>query len=64
MMLRKQAPNDRKYEFWVIFMCLRIERSGYDEKTRKLFGTMAYKMISKAASLTPMELKKEVGPLR
>ena len=54
-MLRKSFPKERHYEFWVIFMCYRIHKDAKnDGQTRNIFGTMAYKMLEKAASQTPV----------
>ena len=54
-MLRKSFPKEREYEFWVIFMCHRIYKDqGNDEQTRRIFATMALKMLEKAVSQTPV----------
>ena len=54
MGLRKSFPKDRNYEFWNIMMCHLIhqDHDGVDEKTRLLFATLAYRMITKAAEAT------------
>ncbi|KKY29016.1 putative cytoskeleton organization protein [Phaeomoniella chlamydospora] len=65
MILRKQFPNERMYEFWVIFMCYQIQKDeSIESRTRTLFGTMAYKMLAKAASETPIatDQKADIGP--
>ena len=51
MGLRKSFPKERNYEFWNIMMCHLIQQDtdAVDEKTRTLFATLAYRMISKAA---------------
>jgi N-terminal acetyltransferase B complex non-catalytic subunit len=50
MGLRKSFPKDRNYEFWNIMMCSLIQRDGTQaDKDRNLFGTLAFRMISKAA---------------
>ncbi|EXJ79045.1 hypothetical protein A1O3_08546 [Capronia epimyces CBS 606.96] len=50
MGLRKSFPKERNYEFWNIMMCHLIHmQNDLPEKERTLFGTLAYRMISKAA---------------
>ncbi|KEF53835.1 uncharacterized protein A1O9_10237 [Exophiala aquamarina CBS 119918] len=50
MGLRKSFPKDRNYEFWNIMMCALIQRDRTQAaKDRNLFGTLAYRMIFKAA---------------
>lgn len=49
MALRKASPKERKYDFWNILMCYLIhEDESFLEKDRKLFGTLANRMIVKA----------------
>lgn len=48
--------KDRKYYFWAVFMCYLISISpSSGEVDRKLFGTLAYRMISKAADSVPSD---------
>jgi N-terminal acetyltransferase B complex non-catalytic subunit len=50
MGLRNTFPQEREYEFWNTQMCFLINRQDdLPEKDRMLFGTLAYRMISKAA---------------
>ncbi len=61
MGLRKSFPKDRNYEFWNIMMCHLIhEQHDLPEKDRMLFGTLAYRMITKAAEIIPTD---QVRPL-
>lgn len=61
MALRKAFPKERKYDFWNILMCYLIHQDErIAEKDRKLFGTLANRMIVKAAQPTPPE---KVGQL-
>ncbi|KAJ5647149.1 hypothetical protein N7490_003521 [Penicillium lividum] len=56
MSLQKNFPRERKYYFWAIFcshMLAINEKSS--EMDRKLFGTLAYRMISKAAADVPTD---------
>lgn len=50
MSLQKNFPRERKYYFWAIFTSFMLAD---DEKSseidRKIFGTLAYRMILKAA---------------
>ncbi|KAJ5812172.1 N-acetyltransferase B complex non catalytic subunit-domain-containing protein [Penicillium riverlandense] len=56
MSLQKNFPRERKYYFWAIFLChLVANDSASSDADRKLFGTLAYRMISKAAADTPVE---------
>ncbi len=56
MALRKSSPKDRNYEFWTIFMCcLMYEDRSISEKERNMFGTLAYRMLSKAADAVPQD---------
>ncbi|KAJ4505984.1 hypothetical protein HRR83_008499 [Exophiala dermatitidis] len=60
MGLRKSFPRDRNYEFWNILMCFLIHmQRDLPEKDRMLFGTLAYRMISKAAETIPTDQQKE-----
>lgn len=59
MALRKSFPKDRNYDFWNILMCYLINTDiSRTEKERTLFGTLAYRMISKAAEGVPTEKVK------
>ncbi|KAF7717372.1 Cytoskeleton organization protein Dec1 [Penicillium ucsense] len=63
MSLQKNFPRDRKYYFWAIFLSHLIatdERSS--ETDRKLFGTLAYRMISKAAADVPQKAQESSPP--
>jgi N-terminal acetyltransferase B complex non-catalytic subunit len=54
MSLQKNFPKDRKYYFWAIFLSHLIAiDDASSEIDRKLFGTLAYRMISKAADDVP-----------
>ena len=54
MSLQKNFPRDRKYYFWAIFLSHLIATDARSSETdRKLFGTLAYRMISKAAADVP-----------
>ena len=54
MGMRNSFPNERHYEFWNILMCFLIHKQDdLSDKDRMLFGTLAYRMISKAAEAIP-----------
>ncbi|KAJ5673827.1 hypothetical protein N7462_009266 [Penicillium macrosclerotiorum] len=56
MSLQKNFPKDRKYYFWAIFLSHMIAIDDTSsEIDRKLFGTLAYRMVSKAAADVPIE---------
>jgi len=56
MALKKAFPKERMYDFWNILMCYLIhEDAKASEKDRQLFGTLANRMISKAAQSGPPE---------
>jgi N-terminal acetyltransferase B complex non-catalytic subunit len=56
MGLRNSFPKERQYEFWNIAMCYLIHKQeDLPEKDRTLFGTLAYRMISKAAESIPVD---------
>jgi N-terminal acetyltransferase B complex non-catalytic subunit len=56
MSLQVNFPKQRKYYFWAIFQCyLLAVDSASSEQERKLFGTLAYRMISKAAESVPTD---------
>ncbi|PGH15870.1 hypothetical protein AJ80_05401 [Polytolypa hystricis UAMH7299] len=65
MSLQSNFPKERKYYFWAIFMCYLISADeASSEAERKLFGTLAYRMISKAASSVPTDPKELLSPPR
>jgi len=50
--LRKAFPKERKYDFWKTLFCYLIhEDPTLEDNQRKLFGTLAYRFISKAAEI-------------
>lgn len=54
MALRKAFPNERSYDFWNILLCFLVQRDERtSDKERLLFGTLAYRLISKAAESIP-----------
>jgi N-terminal acetyltransferase B complex non-catalytic subunit len=56
MILQNNFPKKRKYYFWAVFMChLVAENPNSSAGDRKLFGTLAYRMISKAAASVPAD---------
>ncbi|EXJ65310.1 hypothetical protein A1O7_01651 [Cladophialophora yegresii CBS 114405] len=56
MGLRNSFPKERQYEFWNILMCYLIHKQeDIPENERMLFGTLAYRMISKAAEAIPKD---------
>ncbi|KAJ5915147.1 Cytoskeleton organization protein (Dec1) [Penicillium verhagenii] len=56
MSLQKNFPRERKYYFWAIFCThMLAEDKKSSEMERKLFGTLAYRMISKAAADVPTD---------
>ena len=56
MALRKGFPKDRNYDFWNVLMCYLIHKDpSLSEKDRTLFGTLAYRLISKAAEAVPAD---------
>ncbi|OJD18717.1 hypothetical protein AJ78_01254 [Emergomyces pasteurianus Ep9510] len=65
MSLQNNFPKERKYYFWAIFMCYLIAIDPASSETdRKLFSTLAYRMISKAASSVPKDPKELLSPAR
>ncbi|PYH77225.1 cytoskeleton organization protein [Aspergillus uvarum CBS 121591] len=65
MSLQSNFPKTRKYYFWAIFLCYLISvDAGASEAERKLFGTLAYRMISKAAESVPQDPKELLSPPR
>ncbi|KAL1965647.1 hypothetical protein VTN77DRAFT_5324 [Rasamsonia byssochlamydoides] len=65
MSLQNNFPKSRKYYFWAIFLCylITVDPSASDAD-RKLFGTLAYRMISKAAESVPADPKELLSPPR
>lgn len=56
MTLQKNFPKKRHFYFWAILAgYLASTSSKASETDRRLFGTLAYKMISKAASEVPAD---------
>ena len=56
MALKKAFPKERQYDFWNVLMCYLLhEDTDVPEKDRKLFGTLANRIISKAAQSGPPE---------
>ena len=56
MTLQSNFPKDRRYYFWAIFLSylVAVDESS-SEAERKLFGTLAYRMASKAADSVPSD---------
>jgi hypothetical protein len=56
MSLQNNFPKKRKYYIWAIFLCylLAVDEAS-SETDRKLFGTLAYRMVSKAAESVPAD---------
>ena len=56
MALRKSFQKERNYDFWNILMCYLIHNDpSRPEKERTLFGTLAFRLISKAAEAVPVD---------
>lgn len=56
MSLKSNFNNKRDYYFWATFLCYLITLDSRASNTdRKLFGTLAYRMISKAAEDVPTD---------
>lgn len=54
MSLQKNFPRKREYFFWAIVLSYLLASDETTSETdRKLFGTLAYRMISKAAADVP-----------
>ncbi|KIW26278.1 uncharacterized protein PV07_09389 [Cladophialophora immunda] len=63
MGLRNSFSKERDYEFWNILMCYLIHmQPDLPDKDRTLFGTLAYRMISKAAEAIPMNDAQASSP--
>ncbi|KAL4921271.1 N-acetyltransferase B complex non catalytic subunit-domain-containing protein [Aspergillus aurantiobrunneus] len=65
MSLQNNFPKKRKYYIWAIFLCylLAVDEAS-SEMDRKLFGTLAYRMVSKAAESVPADPKELLSPPR
>ncbi|KAH3207645.1 hypothetical protein KXW62_006364 [Aspergillus fumigatus] len=59
MSLQSNFPKTRKYYFWAIFLSylVAVDKNS-SEAERKLFGTLAYRMASKAADSVPADPKE------
>ncbi|KAI5309023.1 hypothetical protein KEM55_004273 [Ascosphaera atra] len=56
--------KERKFYFWAVFLCYMVAVDpASSDMDRKLFGTLAYRMVSKAASLVPSD-PQELAPPR
>ncbi|KAI9818225.1 MAG: hypothetical protein M1827_000850 [Pycnora praestabilis] len=66
MNLQKSFPKKRDYYFWAILSCSLIQyrSEAASDTDRKLFGTLAYRMISKAASDVPTDPQSLMSPGR
>ncbi|KAL4878518.1 N-acetyltransferase B complex non catalytic subunit-domain-containing protein [Aspergillus karnatakaensis] len=65
MSLQNNFPKKRKYYIWAIFLCYLIAADeASSDMDRKLFGTLAYRMVSKAAESVPSDLKELLSPPR
>ncbi|KAK2748284.1 hypothetical protein FQN57_000942 [Myotisia sp. PD_48] len=61
MALQNNFPKQRQYYFWAIFMCYLIAKDPRNaDNERKMFGLLAYRMISKAASNVPVNPKESI----
>ncbi|KAL2852865.1 N-acetyltransferase B complex non catalytic subunit-domain-containing protein [Aspergillus pseudoustus] len=65
MSLQNNFPKKRNYYIWAIFLCylLAVDEASL-EMDRKLFGTLAYRMVSKAAESVPADPKELLSPPR
>lgn len=55
MSLQKNFPKNRAYYFWAIFLTHMVSVDNESSETeKKLFGTLAYRMISKAGADVPV----------
>lgn len=56
MSLQRNFPRERKFYFWAIFFSHMLANDDATSETdKKLFGTLAYRMISKAAADVPAD---------
>jgi N-terminal acetyltransferase B complex non-catalytic subunit len=54
--LRKAFPKERKYDFWKTLFSYLIQKDPtLEDNLRQLFGTLAYRFISKAAETVPKD---------
>ena len=54
MSLQKNFPRERKYYFWAILLThLLATDAASSDMEHKLFGTLGYRMVSKAAADVP-----------
>ncbi|KAE8148562.1 N-acetyltransferase B complex non catalytic subunit-domain-containing protein [Aspergillus avenaceus] len=59
MSLQNNFPKNRRYYLWAIFLSYLVANDeSSSEVERKLFGTLAYRMISKAAESVPSDPKE------
>ncbi|KAF9884168.1 hypothetical protein FE257_002226 [Aspergillus nanangensis] len=65
MTLQNNFPKTRKYYLWAIFLSymVAVDETSSDGD-RKLFGTLAYRMVSKAAESVPSDPKELLSPPR
>ncbi|KAE8351475.1 N-acetyltransferase B complex non catalytic subunit-domain-containing protein [Aspergillus coremiiformis] len=65
MTLQSNFPKTRKYYLWAIFLSHLVATDQASSETdRKLFGTLAYRMVSKAADSVPPDPKELLSPPR
>ncbi|GES62553.1 cytoskeleton organization protein [Aspergillus terreus] len=65
MTLQNNFPKQRKYHLWAIFLSYLVAADETaSEMDRKLFGTLAYRMVSKAAENVPSDPKELLSPPR
>ncbi|KAL1958769.1 hypothetical protein VTO42DRAFT_3888 [Malbranchea cinnamomea] len=65
MSLQNNFPKTRKCYFWAIFMSYLVSLDPKSsDAERNLFGTLAYRMISKAADSVPSDPKELLSPAR
>lgn len=56
MSLQINFPKTRKYYFWATFLSYLVSvDSASSDADRRLFGTLAYRMLSKAADSVPSD---------
>ncbi|KAL4890899.1 N-acetyltransferase B complex non catalytic subunit-domain-containing protein [Aspergillus ambiguus] len=65
MSLQNNFPKQRKYHLWAIFLSYLVAADeNASEMDRKLFGTLAYRMVAKAAENVPSDPKELLSPPR
>ncbi|PYI06608.1 hypothetical protein BO78DRAFT_343164 [Aspergillus sclerotiicarbonarius CBS 121057] len=65
MALQSNFPKTRKYHLWAIFLSYLVSIDEASSETdRKLFGMLAYRMVSKAAESVPSDSKELLSPPR